>query len=202
MELSTGRRGQTRTVRCSGRVKIFRAHLSRDGRFGRERVAELGRLLARFEEQPGPLLADPGLRAMAERIVHLKRALSREFGEVSACSGCASGCAAPSGFFEGGRCCGTRTLDVFTQPEVRAMKMAGVPAPSAPADDGDERAGCIFRGSRGCTVTTDQRPARCVAYVCHDLRIELEEDEARHERIQKLRRELVETFERFEQHTR
>ncbi len=185
-------------------MKVFLAHLIRDGRHGRARVAELGRLLARFEAQPGRTLADPAARAVAERIVHLKRALSAAFGEVRACSGCARGCAAPSGVFDGGRCCGTATLDVFTQPEVRAMKLAGVVPPTSPADDGDERAGCVFRGSTGCTVSVEQRPARCVVYVCHDLRIELEDegDEARLERIARLRHELEHTLARFEEMTR
>jgi hypothetical protein len=189
-------------ARCDdGAVLIPLSHLIRDGRLGRARVTELGRLLARFEAQPGPMLADPSVRAMAERIVHLKRQVRDAFGEVRACSSCARGCVAPSGFFEGGRCCGTATLDVFTQPEARAMKLAGVAPPQVPAEDGDERAGCLFRSSTSCTLPIEQRPVRCVVYVCHELRMEIEETE-RYERIQKLRRELSETFARFEEMTR
>ncbi len=176
-------------------------HLIRGGRYDRARLSELGRLLARYEAQPGTAFADPMLRAMAERIVHLKRALADALGEVRACAECARGCARPSGFFEGGRCCGTSTLEVFTQAEVRAIKMAGVPAPSEPAEDGDAHAGCIFRGAQGCSISTDARPSRCLVYVCHDLRIELEDTE-RYERIQALRRELNDTFARFEELTR
>lgn len=168
------------------------------GRYERARVSELGRLLARWEAQPGPFLADPSVRAVAERLVHLKRELAAAIGEVRSCSGCARGCAMPSGWAEGGRCCGTATLDVFTQEEVRALKLAGVTPPSEPASDGSEHAGCLFRGERGCSLPIEGRPARCVEYICHDLRIELEPTE-RFARIQSLRRELTETFARFQE---
>lgn len=176
-------------------------HLLRGGRYGRARTTELGRLLARFEAQPGPMLADPSVRAMAERIAHLKRRLSEALAGVRACASCAKGCVTPAGYFEGGRCCGTATLEVFTQPEVRAIKMAGVPPPTAPAEDGDERAGCLFRGSRGCALEPEARPARCLEYVCLDLRVELEDREG-FDGIQALRRELADTIARFEAITR
>jgi hypothetical protein len=183
-----------------GTVLAFLSHLIRDGRYGRARVAALGRLLARFEAQPGPMFADPEVRALATRLVELKRTLSEALSSVRSCASCARGCRTPSGFFEGGRCCGTATLDVFTPPEVRAMKLAGLPPPSEPAASGDEDAGCLFRGATGCSLPAEARPARCIVYVCHELRIELEDDfepEA-FERIQQLRRELEETFARFE----
>lgn len=172
-------------------------HLIRGGRWDRQRVTELGRLLARFEAQPGPFLADPRARAEAERVARLKRALSEAIGAVRACRGCAKGCAAPSGVFEGGRCCGTATLEVFTAPEVRAIKLAGIGAPSEPASDGDPRGGCIFRGARGCSLTPEARPTKCLVYVCHELRHELEGTD-RFERIQALRRELDDAQARLE----
>lgn len=180
---------------------ILLHHLIRDGRYGRARVAELGRLFARFEAQPGPMFADPSVRAVAERLVHLKRLLSEAFGQVQSCSGCGRGCVPPAGTFEGGRCCGTATLDVFTQEEVRAMKLAGIEPPSEPAQDGAERSGCLFRGRAGCSLAPAQRPARCLVYVCHELRIEIEETE-RYAYIQRLRAELEDTFERFEELSR
>jgi hypothetical protein len=180
---------------------ILVQHLIAGGRYGRARTAELGRLLARYEAQSGPLLADPFARAVAERIAHLKRQLSEALAEVRSCATCARGCVAPAGAFEGGRCCGTATLDVFTQPEVRAIKMAGVAPPSTPAEDGDERAGCLFRGRTGCSLGPESRPARCLEYVCLELRVELDETE-RTDRINALRRELTETYARFEELTR
>lgn len=174
-------------------------HLIGGGRYGRARTAELGRLLARYEAQPGPLLADPFARALAERIARLKRQLSEALSGVRACATCAGGCVAPAGYFEGGRCCGTATLEVFTQPEVRAIKLAGVAVPSTPAEDGDERAGCLFRGERGCSLEPESRPARCLEYVCLELRVELEESE-RADRIDALRRELSDALARFAAH--
>lgn len=176
---------------------VFVQHLLRRGDYGRARTAELGRLLARYEAQPGRLLASGSARAAAERIARLKRALSDALSSVRACSGCAKGCALPSGFFEGGRCCGTGTLDVFTQSEVRALKLAGIAPPKAPADDGDERAGCLFRGATGCSLEPEERPARCLDYICMELRVELE-DGGRIEHIRALRRELKEAFEHLE----
>lgn len=176
---------------------ILVQHLLRGGRYGRERTAQLGRLLARFEAQPGPRFADPHARALAAELIDLKRRLSHAMAGAKACSSCATGCIAPSGYFEGGRCCGTGTLDVFTQAEVRALKLAGVAPPTEPADTGDERAGCLFRGATGCSLDPESRPARCLEYICLDLRVELE-DSPRFDEIQSLRRELVETFRRFE----
>jgi hypothetical protein len=187
------------------------SHLIRDGRYGRARVTELARLLARFEAEPDrsaterlatdPIATDPRVRALALRVLTLKREVTEALSAVRACSGCARSCPAPSGFFEGGRCCGTATLDVFTPPEVRAMKLAGVGPPMEPAATGDERAGCVFRGRTGCVVSVEQRPARCVVYVCHELRIELEESGG-FERVERLRRQLESTFAELERLTR
>lgn len=182
-------------------------HLIRSGKWDRHRASELGRLLARFEAQPGPRDVPPAARAEAARVARLKRELSQAIGEVRACAGCAKGCAAPSGVFEGGRCCGTNTHDVFTPPEVRAIKLAGVAPPTEPAADGDPRGGCIFRGARGCALEPEARPARCLVYVCHELGHELEDrDDAsggeRHARIQALRRELDDAQARVEAMTR
>lgn len=164
-------------------------HLIRSGRIDRARARALGRLLARFEAQPGPRSAPPRVRALAQRVAQLKRELSEAIGEVRSCAGCADGCVTPSGYFDGGRCCGTRTDEVFTRAEVRAIKLAGVPPPTEPAEGGAAEAGCLFRGPRGCARPPEGRPAKCLVYVCHELRIELE-DTPRFERIQRLRRTL------------
>ncbi|MCA9604463.1 MAG: hypothetical protein KC619_02640 [Myxococcales bacterium] len=178
-------------------------HLIRNGKWDRHRLTELGKVLARFEAQPGRFLADPRWRAEAERIARLKREVSEAIGEVRACAHCAKGCGGTSGVFEGGRCCGTNTQEVFAPPEVRVIKLAGVAPPTEPAADGDPHAGCIFRGSRGCSLAPEARPAKCLVYVCHELRHELEgrDDDARgerFERIQALRRELDEAQARLE----
>lgn len=164
-------------------------HLIRSGRIDRARARALGRVLARFEAQPGPMLAPGRVRALASRVATLKRELSEAIGEVRACAGCAGGCVAPSGYFDGGRCCGTSTDEVFTPEEVRAIKLAGVRPPTEPAEGGAAEAGCLFRGPRGCSLPPEGRPARCLIYVCHELRIELEET-PRFERIGRLRAAL------------
>ncbi|MBX3274299.1 MAG: hypothetical protein KF729_28795 [Sandaracinaceae bacterium] len=171
-------------------------HLIRSGRWSRARAAEMGRLYARFEAQPGPRELEPAARAEAERVARLKRTLSDAIGEVRACARCAKGCAAPSGVFDGGRCCGTATLEVFAPSEVRAIKLAGIAPPSEPAPDGDERGGCMFRGARGCSLVPEARPAKCLVYVCHELRHELEET-PRWSRIQALRAELDDALARL-----
>jgi len=178
-------------------VLVLVQHLIRGGRFGRDQLTKLGRLLARFEAQPGPRLAARELRARAARVLELKVRLSEELEGVQACSGCARGCVTPSGYFDGGRCCGTSTLEVFTQAEVRAMKLAGIAPPLAPAEDGADEAGCLFRGARGCSLEPAARPARCVVYVCAELRAELDEGE-RSERIHALRRALDHAMKGFE----
>jgi len=175
-------------------------HLIRGGRYGRGRVTKLGRLLARFEAQPGRHFVGARARGMAERVARLKRELTEAIGEVRACAGCAEGCVTPSGYFEGGRCCGTSTLEVFSQGEVRAIKLAGVAAPREPAAGGADEAGCLFRGPTGCSVEPEARPTKCLVYVCAELRIELE-DTPRFERIQGLRQELDDAFAELERAT-
>jgi len=164
-------------------------HLIRSGRIDRARARALGRLLARFEAQPGPRFAPARIRAMAARVAELKRELSEAIGDVRSCAGCARGCVTPSGYFDGGRCCGTSTDEVFSPAEVRAIKLAGVRPPTEPAEGGAAEAGCLFRGPRGCSLPPEGRPAKCLVYVCHELRIELE-DTPRFERIGALRAAL------------
>jgi hypothetical protein len=149
-------------------------HLIRSGRHGRARTAELGRLAARWEAQPTPRRMGPEGRALAARIAALKVELSQRLAGVRSCTGCAEGCAMPSGHFPGGRCCGTATLEVFAPGEVAAMKAGGITAPLEPAEAGHESAGCTFRGPSGCVRPPEGRPSRCLVYVCNELRDELE----------------------------
>jgi len=172
-------------------------HLIRGGRYGRARLTQLARLLARFESQPSPRFAPHRVRAMAEEITRLKLELGAALAGVTSCSGCAKACVAPSGYFPGGRCCGTSALEVFTPGEVRAIKLAGGAAPTAPADDGAEEAGCLFRGSTGCSLDTASRPARCLVYVCLELQQELEA-EPHFGEVQSLRKRLQDTLAEFE----
>lgn len=165
-------------------------------RLDRARAKELRRLRARFTAQAPRWDTDHTARALAHRILELKRALASAFSDVTACATCARGCAPPAGAFEGGRCCGTSTLTVFSPVEVRALRLAGVDAPSEPAEGGHADAGCLFRGPSGCSLSPAARPSVCAVYVCLDLGDELDRrDDA--PSIAALRRELAETFSRF-----
>ena len=130
-------------------------------------------LRARYRAQPSRRASSRLERRRADQIVELKRQLAAAMSGADACASCAIGCAPPSGHFDGGRCCGTDTRQVFTRAEVRAIKVAGLPAPNAPAEGGAKAAGCLFRGPKGCSLPTEQRPARCLIYVCLELRDEL-----------------------------
>lgn len=160
------------------------------------RDADLRRLRARFSAQPSRRAAGASTRAQAERLEALKRQLAEAFDGVRACAGCAEGCAPPAGVFEGGRCCGTSTLEVFSQAEVRALRAAGREAPRAPAADGVDGGGCAFRGREGCALSPVERPTICLTYVCLELGDELD-DHPDGARVAALRRALAEAFERF-----
>lgn len=158
------------------------------------RDEDLGRLRARFTAQPSTWSATPEQRRLAARLRALKRELADAFAGVRSCHGCARGEPEPKGHWDGGRCCGTRTDVVFTPGEVHALKLGGArPRDLVPPDE--DLAGCAFRGSRGCSLAAEQRPAVCLVYACAELKGELGlRGEAR---IHALRAELHETFEAF-----
>lgn len=160
------------------------------------RDEELGRLRARFAAQPSTWSATREQRRLAARLRELKRELAGAFAGVRSCAGCARGEPEPKGRWDGGRCCGgTRTDVVFTPGEVRALKAGGVRARDL-APPGEELAGCAFRGSRGCSLAPEQRPATCLVYACAELKGEIDA-RGDADRIHALRLELHETFEAF-----
>ena len=119
--------------------------------------------------------ATPEETAIALTLRGLREAMAEAIGDVSSCGRCARGHPLPNGRFDGGHCCGARTEQLFTQPELRALRLAGTrPAdmtPPAPCD----HAGCAFRGERGCSLDVAHRPSLCVRYVCRELESELRE---------------------------
>src|SRR5690606_17290399 len=78
----------------------------------------------------------------------------------------------PAGRWDGGHCCGGRTLDIFSAPEVAALQIGGtrIAALRPPAGD---HAGCAFRGPTGCSLAPVDRPSICLRYVCPELHLEL-----------------------------
>jgi hypothetical protein len=131
-------------------------------------------LRLRFEEAPEAAAVGPELLASAKRLRALREQVSASLEGVSACSGCAKGHPEPAGHWEGGHCCSGRTLDVWTEAEVAALKLAGTRMASLEPPQGDH-AGCTFRGEKGCTVAPGDRPSLCARYLCLELKGELDE---------------------------
>jgi len=159
------------------------------------REDDLARLAARFAVQPSRLFAPREALRLARRMGALKRTLADRFASVESCRGCARGEPLPKGRWEGGRCCATSTLVVFSTLEVAALKLSGV-AKGDLAPPAADHAGCAFRGPRGCSLRPEQRPSMCLLYVCADLAPELvERDDA--EEVNALRVELRAAREAF-----
>lgn len=145
------------------------------------RARELELLRARFAAQPSRREAGDRAARLAEEALHHKIELAKAIGEVEACKGCAAKHPAPEGRWPGGFCCGGKTLEIFSAPQVAALKLAGTKASRLRAPPGDH-AGCAFRGEKGCSLAVEDRPAICVRYVCLELRSELR-DSSRWKRI-------------------
>jgi hypothetical protein len=165
------------------------------------REEELSRLRARFRAQPSARESGPEVVASAKRVQALKVELAAAFTDVRACRACARGRPEPNGHWEGGCCCGSRTLDLFSTEEVHALSLAGVSASDLVPPRADH-AGCAFRGPAGCSLAPAHRPAICVRYVCLELRAELldaatPELRERWTRIAKLGAALRDEFARF-----
>lgn len=111
-------------------------------------------------------------RATALAMRALKQRISAALSSVSSCTTCATGRRAPRGTFPGGDCCSGVTADLFSDDEVAALVLAGT-RPRHLRPPRTEHAGCAFRGALGCTLSSQDRPQRCVHYTCHALRREL-----------------------------
>jgi hypothetical protein len=162
----------------------------------RSRAEELAKLRARFRAQPNAREAGPLAVESAARLRELRVAMSDAFTNVEACRSCAKGRPEPNGHWAGGSCCGSRTLDLFTQDEVASLKLAGISFSDLEPPKG-EHAGCVFRAETGCTLGPEQRPNICVRYVCLELRAEVRE-KPEWERISRLGAALRDEFARFE----
>ncbi len=143
----------------------------------RSRDDELTTLRARFRAQPSSREAGAAAVACAKRLRDLRVEMARAFAEagVTACGSCARGRPEPNGHWPGGSCCGSRTLDLFSAPEVAALKLVGVAARDLVPPRADH-AGCAFRGPAGCSLPPAHRPSICVRYICLELRAELLDD--------------------------
>ncbi len=141
-------------------------------RHPRSRADDLSALRARFRALPSRREASPERVASAERLRQLRIEMAKATAAPDACRGCAQGHPEPAGHWAGGHCCSGRTLDVWTQSECAALKLAGTDAASLEPPRSDH-AGCAFRGPRGCSLDAHDRPSICLRYVCLELRAEL-----------------------------
>jgi hypothetical protein len=116
---------------------------------------------------------DANERAAALELRAHKVRVSASLATVSSCASCAAGKRWPRGAFAGGDCCTGVTADLFGDDEVAALAEAGTRVGDLRAPHGDH-AGCAFRGERGCTLEAEDRPERCVSYMCSVLRRELQ----------------------------
>lgn len=164
-------------------------------RHPRSRADQLVRLRARFAAQPGHRNAPPELVALASELRTLRIELSEALREVESCRSCATGHPLPHGRWDGGHCCGGKTLEIFSSMEVAALKLAGGTVGEPPTGD---HAGCVFRGSTGCSLEPADRPTLCVRFVCSTLRTELK-GRSDWARIAALGKRITDLFERFAQ---
>ena len=168
-------------------------------RHPRSRADELTALRARFRAQPSRYEASDESIAIARRLRALRTELSSALGRVDACRGCARGHPEPSGRWDGGHCCSGRTLEIWTQEECAALKLAGTDPASLEPPRGDH-AGCAFRGERGCSLDAADRPSICLRYICLELRSELR-DRQDWATVSHLGAELVREQRRFGEST-
>lgn len=108
----------------------------------------------------------------ARELAGLREELAVAFGAVRSCSGCARGHSLPHGRWSGGQCCGGQTEAIFTDDELRALRLAGT-TPGRLRPPAGDHAGCAFRGPEGCSLEVVDRPNLCVRYVCRELEGEL-----------------------------
>lgn len=111
-------------------------------------------------------------RAAARELRALKVQISASLTSVTSCASCAVGKRLPRGAFAGGDCCSGVTADLFSDDEVAALAAAGTRPRDLRAPK-RVHAGCAFRGDQGCTLGAEDRPERCVSYMCSILRREL-----------------------------
>ncbi len=137
------------------------------------RSDDLGRLKRLFKARSrDPVGPGPEERSLATQMRSLRREILTALGPVHACRTCAEGYPPPNGHWPGGYCCGGVTEALFTEVEIACLMVAGT-RPRHLRPPRSEQAGCLFRGPRGCSLSFEDRPNRCVSYLCNDLMREL-----------------------------
>lgn len=159
-------------------------------RQARSRAAELVALKRRLRAERATSERDEAMQ-----IRSLKARLAAATGAGSSCGRCAIGRPWPGGAYDGGHCCSGQTEELFGADEVAALAQAGTRPRDLIAPRG-EHPGCAFRGSIGCTLEAEHRPALCLRFVCDDLRRELHQ-RGRLDEVEALAAELEQALARF-----
>jgi hypothetical protein len=137
------------------------------------RVDELVELRRRVRAEVASDVDDEE-RQLAGEVHARKLAVVAQLRAVRSCASCALNQPWPVGGYAGGACCSGVTAELFDDNELAALVQAGTRTRDlVPPPRRDAHAGCAFRGSHGCTLDVEHRPARCVHYVCDVLRREL-----------------------------
>jgi hypothetical protein len=125
------------------------------------RAGELNALRQRMRDQLASDVSDDE-RKLAADVHRAKLAVAAQLTGVTSCAK------------DQGACCSGITAHLFEDRELAALVGAGTRLPDlTPPAKHDAHDGCAFRGPIGCTLAIEHRPARCVHYVCNDLRREL-----------------------------
>ncbi|MBW2453343.1 MAG: hypothetical protein JRI68_02480 [Deltaproteobacteria bacterium] len=170
-------------------------HLIDRLRYPRSRADELAALRARFAAQPTGRQASADARGLATELRELRLELYGVLHHAQVCADCARGHPLPAGRWDGGHCCSGKTLELFSQDEVAALKLAGTDGATLRPPRSDH-AGCVFRGPAGCSLDPADRPTICVRYICSELRDELRVGPDQR-RFRQLSGALTRTFKRF-----
>jgi hypothetical protein len=164
-----------------------------DRLFGpRTRAVELRDVRARLAAQIAPSAVSTTEEQLALRLRVLREELTARVGQVHACSQCVR---PRSEGWPGGHCCSGNTHNLFTEPELLALRLSGT-TPIQLQPPRAKHAGCAFRGPQGCSLKAAHRPNLCVRYICGELQSELDQ-RGQDPAIAELQEELRVQFERF-----
>ena len=158
------------------------------------RAAELSALRERLRAE---LRIEPDAeeRTAALEVRRFKRVLADASGAVEECGRCGTKMPLPGGAFAGGYCCQAATADLFSDDEVALLAQGGTRLADLEAPR-SLHAGCTFRGDKGCTLETEDRPAVCVRFACAELRRELHR-KGRLDEVERLETALDEAYNHF-----
>lgn len=111
-------------------------------------------------------------RDLALRLRVSRERIAAEAGVLQACAHCAALYPLPASAWAGGYCCSGRTEALFDELELAALAAAGT-RPRHLRPPRTDAAGCIFRGSDGCSLPPRHRPNKCLRFLCRDAQREL-----------------------------